>query len=397
MKILHGPDLHCFYDNYGKVSSDGIHSRLIDWQKSTRAMVDIAKKEKVDLAIFPGDFFKNSVPDATQIIAVADLFDAFEQAGIKVVGCPGNHDLVAFGKRGPNELVSRITEKHTSIMNPEIFCIEDLDICVLPSVKPSGLIEVSKDPVEAAILISQKLVDISRGLYAQCTNKKKILIGHWTISGAVASSGQVLYGGVEPAIPLAELMGMGWDAVLFGHIHKKQILSQNPFIAYAGAMERVDFGEEDDERGCFIVDLDNNRHEWFNLPARRFKTVELTEEIINSIATTGNYNLIDWTGTEDAIVRVKYQISIDQMHMIDNGLIIKSAYDTGKAFQVSSVIPEIETSERRRDTTVTENTSPSEALGKWLNGKSNISEVIRNNALLKGTLLLKEVMSDGTY
>jgi exonuclease SbcD len=403
MKILQAPDLHCFYDNYGKVLPDGRHTRLVDWERTSSYLLQAAVDNDVDIIVVPGDFFKNSRPGPAQVLAIANLITAATSYGIKVVGCPGNHDLPGAGQSGFCEVLTAICDEEFYYSNvPTVFHFDGVNIAVLPSVKPTSLIDAAADPAEFASLLSQKLVDITRNLMVQCLEYgpdcKNVLIGHWTISGAVASSGQLLYGGTEPVIPLAELLAMEWDAVLFGHIHKAQVLSMEPFVGYAGALERVDFGEEEDQRGCYIHDLDNGSYEWEDLPARDFctisaniKTTDDIQKLYNRLSDTmGGYaHIID---IKDAIVRMKYKISEELAPMMDHSKLLQLINASAPEY-IAGIFPEVVRSERSREASVTEETGPIEALSKWLDTKDICGEN-KDKILTRASIMVMEVLAE---
>ena len=56
----------------------------------------------------------------------------------------------------------------------------------------------------------------------------------------------------------------GVDYVALGHIHKHQVLHYaSPPVVYAGSIDRVDFGEEHEDKGWVLVDLpEKGRAEW---------------------------------------------------------------------------------------------------------------------------------------
>ena len=105
------------------------------------------------------------------------------------------------------------------------------------------------------------------------------------------------------------------DYVALGHIHKHQVLSTNPYVVYSGSLERVDFGEEDDEKGFCVIDLDaagppGRRLVDFRfqpVKARRFLTIPVsvtaeqdpTQEALKAIARRR---------VDGAIVRVRVEM-----------------------------------------------------------------------------------------
>src|SRR5437879_8106246 len=81
----------------------------------------------------------------------------------------------------------------------------------------------------------------------------------------------------HPIIPLGALSNPGCDYVALGHIHRHQDLHQGaqPPVVYAGSVERIDFGEEREDKG-FVwaqVDKGHTTYEFIPGPARRFVTL----------------------------------------------------------------------------------------------------------------------------
>lgn len=391
MKILLAPDMHCFYSNYGRVDSTGVHSRLDEWRGIAGALCNAAVARKVDLVVFPGDFYVNARPAPQQVLEVQRLFSMLNSFGIDVVGCPGNHDNPGAGQAGPCELLPPMGSPFWSITTPQVVLARGAQIAVLPSVKPSGLIAECADPAEACQRMTGALLDVARALRAQCNpaDGPAVLIGHWAIGGCVTSSSQTL-GGSEPTLPLGELLGMGWDAVLFGHIHKPQVLNEHPFVGYSGAFQRIDFGEQDDPRGCYIVDLDAGTYEWIDLPAARFWTLDLDGDIyvrawLDGAIGTGD----DFEAARDAIVRVTYYCNEELAKQVDNRKLIERINQEQPAF-FAGIFPEIIRSERSRQAGVTETTSPLSALDTWMQDR-NLTPETRQAVKAEAEALIQEV------
>ncbi len=393
MRILLAPDLHCHQTNYGRVLPSGEHTRLAEWREAAFAMLSAAVEKKVTHAVFPGDFFVTARPSPRQVLEVGNLFRTFENEGIKVIGFPGNHDLPGIGQTGPCDLVAAMGrdiqhQEYWAKSVPDVIGIDGIEFAILPSVKPAALNAEATDPAEAAQQLSSALLDIARGLRAQCgESHPKVLCGHWTVGGSVTSSNQVL-GGTEPQLPLGELLGMDFDAYLFGHIHKPQVLHEHPFVGYAGALQRCDFGEESDPRGCWIIDIEDGTHEWIDLPARKFKTLQLYEDELPRIIESPG-EIAAFTGIKDAIVRVKYKATEELSRQVDGGAIIKALQDAG-AHHVAGIFPEVIKSDRTREAGITESTSPMEALEAWLKGQ-NMGAHLKGLVLSTAEELLEEV------
>lgn len=396
MRVLHVGDLHCYMDNYGTIGPDGEHSRLRDWKRTAEALVLTAIDRGVDLAVFPGDLFRNSRPSPAAIVAVADLFRALDDNGITVVACEGNHDAPGAGQLGPvDELASLTGHREWGITTPQVVNIgsrthplRSIDIAVLPFVKPAGLVAQTNDPAELAAAVSTKLVEIARGLAGGCITRPRILIGHWTIQGSISSSGQVMGVGTEPAIPLSELTGLGFDAVLMGHIHKPQVLNERPFVGYAGGLERVDFGEEHDARGVYIHDTETGTYEWVDLPARRFWTIDASHS--EHCLIDNPRSIIECGCPAGAIVRVKLQPTEEQAKRLDVAAIVQTLVDAG-AHYVAGVQMDVQRADRSREASITEHTGPAEALERWLAMRPDLTPERRAAVLALAQSTLTEV------
>jgi exonuclease SbcD len=69
-----------------------------------------------------------------------------------------------------------------------------------------------------------------------------VFAGHCHVNQADLSDAQNLFGASELEVTLSSL-GTTFPYYALGHVHRRQVLSRSPFIAYSGSLERVDFGE----------------------------------------------------------------------------------------------------------------------------------------------------------
>jgi exonuclease SbcD len=106
--------------------------------------------------------------------------------------------------------------------------------------------------------------------------------------------------------------------VALGHVHRHQVLCHHPPIAYAGSIERVDFSEEQEEKGYVLVELErgNTQLQFHPLPVRRFKTLKVdVSEAENPEAilleTIASHEI------KDAVVRLIYQLHPSQLPEIE--------------------------------------------------------------------------------
>jgi exonuclease SbcD len=149
-----------------------------------------------------------------------------------------------------------------------------------------------------------------------------VLLAHLMVDAASYGAERFLAVGKGFTIPLEFLTRDAFDYVALGHVHRHQILSENPFVIYPGSIERVDFSEEHEDKGFVLVEIDreSTEIEFCALPVRSFCTIEadLTEsdepqaDLLRAIAKKE---------IEDAVVRVIYQVRPEQMDLIDDSIL----------------------------------------------------------------------------
>ena len=371
MKIALAPDLHCFYNTYSRLNADGKSYREVEWQNSVDVMLEKCIEKKVKIIVVPGDIFTNPRPTAEQVLKVATLFERFEKAKIRVVGVAGNHDIGGIGTKCMNDVVSSIGGKnHWCETDFGVSSIGDIGFAYLPFVKNASLDVYNPD--YANLEASEQLMRISKELLAKLDEmdvKTKILVGHWSIQGAVSSSGRSLDDkeGMEVVLPLKELAEQGWDACMFGHIHKPQVLKEaNPFIAYSGAIQRIDIGEAKDARGFYIYDVKKKTNEFIDLPAiemKSFNTTIASEDDVKAL-----FDEIESSDIEEKIVQVKYDINKSDIELISQKDVAR-ALATRNPRYIVGVFPCILDKTRQRDSSITESMDNIAALKKWMEAK----------------------------
>ncbi len=187
-------------------------------------------------------------------------------------------------------------------------------------------------------LISQLDSDVSEAT-------PTILAAHATVQGAVYGSERSVMLGQEVILPPSLVKNPIFDYVALGHIHKHQVLNEQPPVIYAGSIERVDFGEEREDKGFVVAEVERGQADWqfVKTDARPFVTVEVdvqgddpTAEILAAIAAHE---------IEDAVVRLIIHTPAEKEPLIDEREIRRALTE---AFHIAAIVKDVERKVRLR-------------------------------------------------
>ncbi|UCB43174.1 MAG: exonuclease SbcCD subunit D [Dehalococcoidales bacterium] len=327
MKILHFADLHLGVETYGRPDPNtGLSSRLNDFLSAFDQLVDYALDSKVDLVLFCGDTYKSREPSQTQQREFARRVNRLAVAGIPVFLLIGNHDLPnAIGRATSTEIFDTLAVQNVYVASrPDIYQIPtasgDIQIAALPWLRRSSLLSREETRELDFEGINEKLQQILTGIITDFTAKldptlPTILAAHVWVAGATAGSEKSMTLGQEHALLLSNVANPTFDYVALGHIHKHQVLSESPPTVYAGSLERLDFGEEADDKGFYIVDIQSDEtgskktvsYQFQSIAGRRFLTISLTLEAndIDPTDTVVKASVAQTDKISDAIVRLQ--------------------------------------------------------------------------------------------
>lgn len=346
MRILHFADLHLGVESYGSLDpASGLSTRLLDILKALDRVIDFALESQVDLVLFCGDAYKSRDPSQTQQREFARRIKRLSLAGVPVFLLVGNHDLPnAIGRATTVEIFDTLAISNVYVADRGSIHIiptrcGPLQIAALPWPRRNLLLsrEESKNLTldQMNERIEHILTDyIDRYAAELDPSLPSILAAHVSITTAKSGSERTMLVGRDPVLLPSNIAHPAFDYVALGHLHKHQELPHCPPLVYAGSLERLDFSEEDDEKGFYLVELDEKRRRGerlvaFNfqeIEARRFLTIKVDLDSATPDPTLAVLHAIGKCSKQikDAIVRLQISLSAPQDGLLQGNEIRKA-------------------------------------------------------------------------
>ena len=284
MKILHFADAHIDMANYGRHDPEtGLPLRVLDFLKSLDAIVDAAINEKVDMVIFAGDAYKDRSPAPTFQREWGRRIMRLSQARIPTLLLIGNHDISpAIGRAHAIQEFDTLKIPFVRVLQkPEFLRPKDLwdlpvQVIAMPWIARSGLMASvgETDSEKAFSRVEENISDLVEGwLEESDSSLPMILTAHASVEGAKFGSERMVMLGNDLVLSASMVKNPKLDYVALGHIHKPQDLNEgsHPPVIYPGSIERVDFGEAEDDRYFVIADvkIGETKVEWKKLTGAR--------------------------------------------------------------------------------------------------------------------------------
>ena len=267
MKILHTADWH-LGQKFIHSDREQEHILALEW------LIEVIKKEKIELLIVAGDVFDiGSPPNYAQKLYYG-FFKALLATGCEhcvVIG--GNHDSPSM-LNAPKELLDifniTVVSAATDNLQDEIIEIKakngDLKMVVaaVPFLRDRDLKAASME--ETAF---EKAEQIKLGIYKHYQNMAEICekytktpviaTGHLFAKGAQSSDKQdnIYVGNLENIS--AEQFSSVFDYVALGHIHRAQKLGERENVRYSGSLIPLSFSEVQDIKSVTVVDFEEKK------------------------------------------------------------------------------------------------------------------------------------------
>jgi exonuclease SbcD len=393
MKILHFADLHLGVETYGRADpATGLSTRLLDFLDSLDRVVDFAIENKVDLVIFCGDAYKTREPTQTQQREFAKRINRLSANDIPIFLLVGNHDLPnAIGRATSTEIFDTLSIKNVYVSNrPDIYKIPTrggtVQVASLPWLRRSVLLSRDETKNLDFEQMKERLQQALTGAIELHISKldpalPAILAAHVWVAGSQLGTEKQMTIGQEHVLLLSNVANPTFDYIALGHIHRHQVLSESPPVVYAGSLSRLDFGDENDEKGFYLVDIgpDKDGSQWpvsfefHPVKGRRFLTIEVALEEQDSDPTATVLAAIASQGgkLKEAIVRLNITLPAPLEGQLRDGE-IREALEEAHYFTIAR---EIQREARLRLGQFTaEELTPLEALKKYLESKKTPPE-----------------------
>ena len=232
MRFLHAADIHLDSPLHGLERYEGAPVEEI--RSATRRafdnLIELAIEEEVDFVLLVGDLYDGDWKDYNTGLYFSERMGRLREAGIRVFIVAGNHDAasqITRHLRLPDNVTLFSTRK------PERVVLEDLNVGICG--QGFATRAVTDDLSEAYPQGDPQLFNI--GLLHTCLDGKP---GH------------------EPYAPCSVdgLRSKGYQYWALGHVHKREEVSQDPWIVFPGNIQGRHI-RESGPKGCTLVTVEN--------------------------------------------------------------------------------------------------------------------------------------------
>jgi DNA repair protein SbcD/Mre11 len=276
ISFIHAADLHLDSPYKGlSISNETIfqevrHSTF----KALDNLVEAAVNRKVDFVLLVGDLFDNEKPSLKAQIKLRHAFEQLAEHDIKVYLSYGNHDYIK-GNIFP------ITYPE----NVYIFPDEQVRTFIFEK-KNIELASITGFSYENKAVIERKVEEYS-GLNTDIPFRIAML------HGSIESNTE--HDSYAPFL-LRDLIERDFHYWALGHIHKREVLKEDPFIIYPGNIQGRN-RKETGEKGCYYVEMtiQGTSAEFIPLQAIQFTNVTLDVsdcEQIHDLVAIAKDNLV---------------------------------------------------------------------------------------------------------
>jgi DNA repair exonuclease SbcCD nuclease subunit len=213
MKILHAADLHIDSPLRGLEAYDGAPSERLRQapRDAFSNLVDQAIEDEVDLALFAGDIYDGSWKDFNTGLFFASEIARLTRSGVFVVVLSGNHDA-------ESKITKRLDLPKDAVMlahdEPQTLRLENLGVAI------HGQSYARPDLREN---LARHYPDADSDMF-------NVGLLHTAMNGR---DGHELYA----PCTIEDLTAKGYDYWALGHVHKREVVSESPWVIFPGNLQ----------------------------------------------------------------------------------------------------------------------------------------------------------------
>lgn len=234
VRFVHAADLHLDAPFKGVDATDArVGAELVaSTYRALDAVVELCLARDVDFLVIAGDVYNAAEKRPRAEFAFRRACERLAEAGIGVFVARGNHDPASGWSAG-------------LVMPESVHVFSEREVERVP---------VLRDGEEVCAVYGRSFrtaaesANLATGFVRDATDRLAVGVLHTNVGGRTD---------YEPYAPcsLDDLRAARMDYWALGHIHKPEVLSEDPAIAYAGCPQGLD-PNETGARGCRVVTLD---------------------------------------------------------------------------------------------------------------------------------------------
>jgi exonuclease SbcD len=276
MKLLHTADWHLNDRLGGQDRTEHLRHRV-------ERVAELCRHEATDVLVIAGDVFSEQATAAQVADSFRHLrttFRPFFQRGGTILAVTGNHDqdgrirpFIELARAGmdiaepPRRPGDPFVPGKMYLLDAPFFgrvrdaAGMDVQFVLLPFPSHSRMLMGTERATTADQLhrpIAQRVTDWIKGLRTDArfdTRLRTVLVAHMSVTGSDISRGRFTLTEQYDVIADANDLPTGWDYVALGHVHKPQYLGGLTHIRYAGSLDRLDFNEQQEDKGIVLVHI----------------------------------------------------------------------------------------------------------------------------------------------
>lgn len=372
-----------------------INTRTLDYAETLKYTIDKGAEAGCEVLIFTGDIFEHRKPTLTQQKIFSQSLHFAVNRGFKDIHIVvGNHD---------QQRLSRTTTLGylKELQLPNITVHDDFDrIEIKENRKVIGNVIFMPyrdrkwfgvETYQEALAAVKQSLDFE--LKAIENHLPRAVVGHFTIEGTFFNEGYAdLYNENQLFLPVSMFDKV--DITIMGHVHEPTVISQTPYIAYVGSMEKRGGFETHDKLFAILEFKDGNADVNFYVePCRAIYEMDfdfsqsslgdkLQPKIMKEVEDFSKKNSLS-----GSIVKVNLKLLADDEQFCDTKKVMSFLKEEYGVSYCSEIVPSFFSQRQARDERITERISDREAFRLFV--ENTVEEELKKSVLELGMEIVK--------